>query len=233
MACFTAKLPRCAYEGNRSSMAPITISPLSDWLTYAPVPRRQNDGVEHGLDGFAHHGLQGVAGDGQAKSGQRRQHRTVAGGRDADTLRLDPPPVGVPPRHPAILLDEVRDLAVLDDVHAQRGGGARIAPGHGVMPRRAGPPLRESAENGQTRLGDKSSAGASAPTSSRVSSSAAMPFIAHGIGPARHGIQVVAAVRQHDQASLAQHDVEVQRLRQSLVQAATKNRTGARFPGNR
>src|SRR5260370_41147510 len=38
IACLTAKLPRWAYDGKRSSMAPMTISPLSDWLTYAPVP---------------------------------------------------------------------------------------------------------------------------------------------------------------------------------------------------
>ena len=50
------------------------------------------------------------------------------------------------------LHDEARHLAVLDDVDAERVGGARIAPGHGVVARRAGPPLQERATDGEARL---------------------------------------------------------------------------------
>ena len=45
------------------------------------------------------------------------------------------------PDDPAALLDEASYLAVLNDVDAQGGRGARIAPGDRIVPRGAGAPL--------------------------------------------------------------------------------------------
>ena len=38
-------------------------------------------------------------------------------------------------------------FAVLDDVDAERVGGARVAPGHRIVPRRAAAPLQRRAEH--------------------------------------------------------------------------------------
>ncbi len=47
----------------------------------------------------------------------------------------------------AVLAPDAGDLALLDDVDAQRVGPARITPGDGVVPGRAAAPLQRGPEH--------------------------------------------------------------------------------------
>jgi hypothetical protein len=49
-------------------------------------------------------------------------------------------------------LNESLHFAILDDVHTQRRGGARIAPRDGIMARGPRAPLRKAAEHRHARL---------------------------------------------------------------------------------
>ncbi len=137
--------------------------------------------------------------------------------RDADAFRANTPAAGVDADHPATLFDEVDDLAVLDDVHSEGGSGPRVPPGDRVMPRRSGTPLGESAEHRQPCVRRKIQSGSERADFIPGQDLRGNAVHAHRIGPARHGIQIVAAVRQQYQPALAQHDVEIQRLRKALV----------------
>ena len=120
---------------------------------------------------------------------------------------------------PGGVLHEARHLAVLDDVHAERIRGARVAPGHRVVPRGAGAPLQEPAEDREARLrGHLQERGLRGHL--RAAEDVHIDAVhAHGVGPARDRLQVMAAVRQDHKSALAEHDVEVQLAREPLVEA--------------
>ncbi len=52
----------------------------------------------------------------------------------------------------AVLDDQARHFAILHDVDAAVAGTARVAPGDGVVPRRAAALLQEAALNGEARI---------------------------------------------------------------------------------
>src|ERR1700676_638724 len=137
--------------------------------------------------------------------------------RDADAFRANAPAIGIDADDPATLLDEVDNLAILNDVHSEGGGGARIAPGNRVVPRRSGAPLGESTEHGQPRTRREVEGGSERADLLPREELRGNAVHAHRIGPTRHGVQVVAAVREQYQPALAQHNVEIQRLREALV----------------
>ena len=86
----------------------MTISPLSDWLTYAPVPGDRITVSSTGLIGSLTMACKRVAGDRQAEARECREHRAVSGGRDADPVGPDRAARGWSRRDPAALLLESR-----------------------------------------------------------------------------------------------------------------------------
>src|SRR3546814_1580762 len=72
----------------------------------------------------------------------------VPGGGDSDAFRCDEAPRRLDARDRASrITPDSRNLAIFDDVDAERIGGAGIAPGDRVVPRRAPAPLKRSAHH--------------------------------------------------------------------------------------
>ena len=143
--------------------------------------------------------------------------------RHADLLGTDVAKVRLDANHAAFRrLAETRDLAVLQDIHAERRSRTRIAPSHGVVAGRATARLHETTEHGVARIG-----------CGVQQRNALLHFFAcehegvdavqvHGAHPAVTGFHVVARMQHVHDAALAEHDVVVQVLRQAFVQAQRK-----------
>src|SRR5207245_2609113 len=86
--------------------------------------------------------LQGMALQRKAHAGERSNDRSVARRDDADLLRQDSAARRAYARNGAVLAQDARHLAVLDDVDAEAVGGARITPGHRIVPRNTGAALQ-------------------------------------------------------------------------------------------
>ena len=90
------------------------------------------------------------------------------------------------------------------------------------MPRRSGATLAESPEHGQPRPRREIESGRERTDSVTGQDLRGDAVHAHGIGPAGHGVEIVTAVGEQYQAALAQHDVEIQLLRETLVEPQRK-----------
>ena len=172
-----------------------------------------HDRVHHRLQRFGNKGLQRIAGHGQAETRKARNDARMACHRHTDLFGTDVAKVRLDANHAAFRrLAETRDLAVLQDIHAERRSGARIAPSHGVVAGRAAAGLHETTEHGVTRIG------------CRVQQrNALLHFFAcehegvdavqvHGAHPAVTGFHVVARMQHVHDTALAEHDVVVQVL---------------------
>ena len=106
-----------------------------------------DDAVDHRLQRLGDEGLQHVGLDRQAQPGQGRDW-PVWPATASPTLpaRIGPRVVSTPTTR-AVLEDEAGDLAFLDDVDAERVGGAGIAPGDRVVARGAAAPLEQRADD--------------------------------------------------------------------------------------
>src|SRR6266403_6190365 len=113
----------------------------------------------------------------------------MAGGGDADALSQDAAAVGLNADDaPLGTGQEARDLAVLDDVHPERIGGTRVAPGYGVVPRRAGAPLAEAAQHGEAGVGRHVKERRARRDLPAREDLGVYAVPAHGILPARHRV---------------------------------------------
>ena len=143
----------------------------------------------------------------------------MAGHDDAQFLRADEALGGLYPRHPAGVGPHAGHLALLDDVHAHRRTGPRIAPGHGIMPRRAAARLIEGAQHRIARPVDIDD------RHQFLDPVRSDPFGLHalqhvGMHRAQIAPHLVMGLGQHQQAARAEHDVVVQILAERLVQRA-------------
>ena len=185
-----------------------------------------------GVDGVAHHhagedrlhrlrhqGLQGEALQRQADPGHAQHHAGVPRRGHADLGGLDAAAGGLHRLHRALgVADDAGDFAVLEDVHPQPVGGAGIAPGHGVVPGGAAPPLERGTQHRIAHVvGDVQGRAVGLRLLRR------QPLIVHARGPvgvdvALEHLHVVHRVGQHHHAPLAEHDVVVQLPGQALPQ---------------
>ena len=129
----------------------------------------------------------------QAARGLDRLHRTLLVAPDAD------------------------DLAVLNDVDAQRIGGAGVTPGHGIVPRGAAATLQRGPEH---RVADVAYVQW---RTEFLGLLRAQPLIVDAVGAigmhvALDHLYVVYRVGQHHDPSRREHDVVVERLRQRFPQ---------------
>ena len=115
-----------------------------------------------------------------------------------------------------VLDDEARDLAILDDVDAEGIRRPGIAPGHGVMARRAGPALQQPAPDGKARIRREIEIGQKLHHLAAVEELGVDAVEAHDIALARQDIELRGAMGQHALAALRQHDVEVEGMGQPL-----------------
>ncbi len=105
---------------------------------------RHHDAVEHRLYRLGHQRLQRVALQRQPHPGHRRQHRGMPGGADRDLVGDDRAARRLDLADAAARGADRGHLAILDNVDAQRVGGARDSP---RRPRRAAPPRRAAARS--------------------------------------------------------------------------------------
>ena len=111
-----------------------------------------HDTVDRRLDALRDESLQNMAFDRQPQARQRPDARGVARDRKADLARPDRAARRVEPRDTAVADINAGHLAVLDDVDAAHIGAARIAPHHGIVPRRAAAPLQQAAVDREARV---------------------------------------------------------------------------------
>src|SRR5690606_26835861 len=94
--------------------------------------RRDHHRIENRLYRFGNAGLQGIGVDRQPEPCLGGEYRGMPGHSHAGSLR----PYRAARRHDAAttsaLDDEIGDLAVLYDIHANAASSARITPGHGI-----------------------------------------------------------------------------------------------------
>ena len=156
--------------------------------------------------------------DRQLDAGLRHQLRGMPGDRHADRLGPDFALCRLDPDAGAVLHDKAGHFAILDDVDAERIGGARIAPGDGVVARGAAAGLPDAAVRQVARverLGHQRQPPADLVGSPELGVDAVE---LHGVGDAGGDFELRRRVRHVEDAALAQHHVEVELARQSLVE---------------
>ena len=129
---------------------------------------------------------------------------------------MKPRDVSRPATAPVGSAPDSRDLAVLDDVDAARVGGAGVAPGDGVVTRRAAAPLQRGAEHGiadRPRDVERRAEG--------LRLLGRQPFVVYaveavGVDVALEALDVVLVMREHHHAALGEHHVVIELLRQAL-----------------
>ncbi len=110
------------------------------------------------------------------------------------------------------------DLAVLDDIDAERARGARIAPGHRIVSRHAAATLQRGAQDRMAQVGRDVQR-----RTECLGLLRRQPFVVDAVQPigmhmALEHLHVVHRMRQHHHAARRVHDVVVQLLRQALPQ---------------
>ena len=139
---------------------------------------------------------------------------------DAHLARADGAARGFDAFHGAIgVAADAGHFAILDDVDAERVRRAGVAPGHGVVARRAAAALQGRAHHGIADvIADVQRRAIGLGFFRR------QPLVVHAVGAvgmnvALEHLHVVHGVRQHHDAARREHDVVVQHLRQRLPTA--------------
>ena len=141
----------------------------------------------------------------------------MPGRRDADPFGGDDAARRLHARYrSARIAADARDFAILDDVDAQCVGGAGIAPGDRVVPRRAAAPLQRRAQHRIAHIGFDIEWRAEG-----LGLFGRQPFVVDAVDPvgvdvAFEHLHVMDVVRQHHHAALREHDVVVELLTQPL-----------------
>src|SRR5690242_11118778 len=115
--------------------------------------------------------------------------------------------------------DEALDLAILDDVDAEPTRGTRIAPGHRIVTRGAGPSLPYAAKHRKTRIRREIADRCYPPHLFERVEFGIDAVDLHRIHGARGDLHLIGAVAERDHAALRQHDIVVEVLRQPLIEA--------------
>ena len=112
-----------------------------------------DDAGDDRLQGFGDERLQYVRFDRQIDAGFRCQKRRMASDGEADLFGVDRAARRLHAGDGAgCVAQKACNLAILDDVDAQRGSGAGVTPDDGVVARRAAAPLQEAALNWEARI---------------------------------------------------------------------------------
>ena len=119
----------------------------------------------------------------------------------------------------ARVLADAGHLAVLDDVDAERIGGARIAPGDRIVPRGAAAPLQGRAQHRIADVVLDIERRTELLRLFRLEPFVVDAVAAIGMHVALEDLDVVHGVREHHHAARREHDVVVQYLRQVLPQS--------------
>jgi hypothetical protein len=110
------------------------------------------------------------------------------------------------------------DLAILDDVDAEIGSSAGIAPGHRIVPHGAGARLHDGAIDRPARLLRIIEIGQKLLDLAAVEQLRVDAVQAHDVAAPREDIHLHRVHRQHDLAALGDHAVEVQLVGQAFPQ---------------
>ena len=170
--------------------------------------------IQYRLHGLGHHGLQGHAGDRQAKPGHLGEHGGVAGGDERELTCRYASSIGPYSFNAPISDVNSGDLAALDDVHAELVGSAGKPPDHRIMARDTSAWLNESAENWV--MGVKVQAGCEALDLVSVHPLGVYVAQAYRIEPAPVHFQVMSRVGQGKNPTLTEHEIEVQFSRETF-----------------
>ncbi len=140
----------------------------------------------------------------------------MPGDADAELLAADRAARGLDADDLAAVARDAGDLAVLDDVDPARVGGARVAPGNGIVARGAAARLHEAADDRVARAiraVEQRHEVADLVAAHQLGVDAIQP---HGIAAALEGVELGGRVREVEHAALAEHDVEVELGAQAL-----------------
>src|SRR5574337_1992630 len=141
----------------------------------------------------------------------------MAGRGDRDLLGADDAATGLHRLHPSsTTAADGGDLAILDDVDAERVGGAGVAPGHRVVPGGARAALQGRPQHRVAHIVGDIEWGAEC-----LRLFGRQPFVIDAVYPvgvdvALEDLHVMNVVRQHHHATLRKHKIVVERLRQAL-----------------
>src|ERR1700722_14518473 len=153
----------------------------------------------------------------------------MAGDRDTDRFSANFAQVRLDADARAVLHDEARRLAILDDVDAEPVGGARITPGDRVVPGDAPALLPDAAIRqvaGLKRLRHERQPFADL---LRTPEFGVDPIELHRIGEPRGHLELSLRMGKIKDAALAQHHVEIELERQPLIEPKSQVREGDRF----
>ena len=174
---------------------------------------------QHRLHRLRHQRLQRIALQRHAHAGHRHHHAGVAGRDHRDLAGGDPAARRLDRVHRAGRRAADRGhLAVLDDVDAERARGARIAPGHRVMPRHAAAALQGGTQDRMAQVGRDVQR-----RTERLRLLRRQPLVVDAVQPvgmhvALEHLHIVHRMRQHHHAARRIHHVVVQFLRQPFPQ---------------
>ncbi len=180
--------------------------------------RRDEDDVEERLHGLGDERLEDVRRDRQAQADEPPDERRPAGGRAHDLAALDAAAIRLDGRDAVAVALEAGDLRALVDLDAAAIGGAREAPDDRVVAddpagrvvERADDRVRGALREVELRaeLGD----------SRRVDDARLDPEELVDLGPLLHRDHRAVRVRERQVPVLREHEVEVELVRQALVQ---------------
>src|ERR1700691_3676170 len=142
----------------------------------------------------------------------------MAGDRDADRFSANFAQSRLDPDAGAVLHDEARRLAILDDVDAEPVGGARIAPRDRVVPRDPAALLPDATVRqiaGIERSGHERQAFADLVRTPKLRVDA---IELHRVREPRGHLELSLRMRKVEDPALAQHDVEIELARQPLIE---------------
>ena len=178
-------------------------------LADVEVPCAEGDDArDQRLQAFGDERLQHMALDRELEACERRDARGVASAGEADLARGDRAPRGLDAGDGAARDAEPRHLAVLDDVDAEPIGGARVAPGDGVMPHRAAAGLQQTAADREARVVEIEE-GQHATHVLRVEQLGIHALQSHGVAAPHVGVALCVVVVEVEHAALADHRVVV------------------------
>ena len=152
---------------------------------------------------------------GRREAGHRRDARRIAGDGERHLLRADGPPRGLDADGAAALDLDAGDLAVLDDVDAERVGGAGVAPGDRVVAHRAAAPLQQPALDREARIVEVEHRRQPAHALG-VEQLGIDAVEAHGVAAPGIGVALRVGMEEIEHAALADHGVVVELLLQPL-----------------
>src|SRR3984957_9167601 len=143
----------------------------------------------------------------------------MAGDRDTDRFSANFAQIRLDADARAILHDEARRLAILDDVDAKPVGGARITPGDSVVPSGSSALLPDATVRqiaGIERLGHERQPFTDLLRTPELRIDAIEP---HRIGESRGHLELSWRMRKIEDTALAQHDVKIEVARQAFIQS--------------